>query len=53
MTARDIWDRFPVSAADRYLPSMASLLDPLGLLPRAGQTVRTGFTVAGWAERPV
>jgi hypothetical protein len=32
---------------------MASLLDPLGLLPRAGQAVRTGFKVAGWTERQV
>lgn len=38
---------------DRYLPSMASLLDPLGLLPRAGQAVRTGVKVAGWTERQV
>jgi hypothetical protein len=32
---------------------MASLLDPLGLLPRAGQAVRTGIKVAGWTERQV
>jgi hypothetical protein len=32
---------------------MASLLDPLGLLPRAGQAVRTGLKVAGWTERQV
>lgn len=30
---------------------MASLLDPFGLLPRAGQAVQLGFKVAGWAER--
>jgi len=48
-----MWDRFPGGAADRYLPSMASLPDPFGLLPRAGQTVRTGLKVAGWAERQV
>ena len=32
---------------------MASLLDPLGLLPRAGQAVRTSLKVAGWTERQV
>jgi len=32
---------------------MASLLDPLGLIPRAGQAVRTGLKVAGWTERQV
>jgi hypothetical protein len=32
---------------------MASLLDPLGLLPRAGQAARTSLKVAGWAERQV
>lgn len=42
-----------VERPDRYLPSMASLLDPLGLLPRAGQAVRTGLKVAGWTERQV
>lgn len=30
---------------------MASLLDPFGLLPRAGQAVQLGFKVVGWAER--
>lgn len=30
---------------------MASLLDPFGLLPRAGQAVQLGVKVVGWAER--
>jgi hypothetical protein len=46
-------DRFPLGGRDRYVPSMASLLDPLGLLPRAGQAVRTSLKVAGWTERQV
>jgi hypothetical protein len=32
---------------------MASRLDPLGLLPRAGSAVRTSLKVAGWTERQV
>lgn len=32
---------------------MASLIDPFGLLPRAGQAVRTGFRLASWTERQV
>lgn len=43
-------DHVRARATRRYGSAMASLFDPLGLLPRAAAVARTSLKVAGWAE---